>query len=231
MNGAQSAFFSKFSGDFWVYLKILKTNIKRISKTQRTNILFLAESYLQSLAAMNGLAAAAEQQQAQSPSSPAARPSNSATPQSANNEETSAADKNSNGTDESRNNNNVNAMFASAMQQFLQQQQYLNSANAWFGSQMLQKQLASPAGSNAFVFPPPGLAAFMPTASMASSVADPLSNDSTPTTNGSNNVLSAFLAANPMNKGEKAEKTEEQVAESPKSTTPVEKNEEQKAEE
>lgn len=162
----------------------------------------LAESYLQSLATINGLAAAAEQQQVQSPSSPAARPSNSVTPNSANDESSAVtSDKTSNGTDVSRD-ANVNAMIASAMQQFLQQQQYFNNANAWFGSQFLQKQ-TSPAGPNAFVFPPPGLAAFMPNASMAIG-ADP-SSDST---NGSNNILSAFLAANPITKVEKSEDTE-----------------------
>ncbi|KAI6191239.1 Homeobox domain-containing protein [Aphelenchoides bicaudatus] len=195
---------------------------------------FFNDNYLQSLAAMNSLATAVEQQQAQSPSSPAARPSNSVTPQSANNEESSTVDKSSNGTDESaRNNNNMNAMIATAMQQFMQQQNYINSANAWFGSQMLQKQLTSPASSSAFVYPPPGLAAFMSTASMASSIADPLSNESTPpTTNGSNNILSAFLAANPISKNdsknEKQDKSEEQSAKSPKSTSPVETTEEQK---
>jgi hypothetical protein len=200
---------------------------------------FLAESYLQSLAAMNGLAAAAEQQSAQSPSSPNARPSNSATPNSANDESTTTnVEKSlSAGTEDAVRNNSMNAMFASAMQQFLQQQQYLNSANAWFGSQFLQKQLASPAGSaaNAFVFPPPGLAAaFMPNASVASSIGDPLSADSTPTTNGSNNILSAFLAANPMKNDKSASEStnveENNVEERQASITPTKKPEDLKVE-
>jgi hypothetical protein len=200
MGGPQSAFLSKFSLINMTYLNVS------------------AESYLQSLAAMNGLAAAAaEQQSIQSPSSPnVTRPSNPATPNSAN-EETSATDKPLTDDSTVRNNGNVNAMFASAMQQFLQQQQYFNTANAWFGSQFLQKQLASPAGAaaNAFVFPPAGL--FMP------NTGDPISNESTPTTNGSNgNLLSAFLAANPM-KVDKS-KTESAEKERPDSKTPTEES-------
>lgn len=174
------------------------------------------------------MATAADQQPAQSPSSPNARPSNSATPNSANGEtNTTNVDKTSSG--DAASNANMNAMFASAMQQFLQQQQYLSSANAWFNSQFFQKQMASPAGSaaSAFVFPPPGLAAFMPNTSVASSIGDPLSADSTPTTNGSNNILSAFLAANPM-KNDKQSNDEDE--ERQKSSSPVEKTEEEKQE-
>ncbi|KAI6226943.1 Homeobox domain-containing protein [Aphelenchoides besseyi] len=151
---------------------------------------FNSAEYLQNLASIAGLTGASTHSPnaATSPAAPTtARHSNSATPTS------TTADGNINSTDQLTDEAARNGM-ATMLAQLFQAQQAPAFFGMFGGHQMLQKQLAggSPAiPTSAFVFPPTLPSAFLtPFDSTANA-----SNESTPTTNGPQNVLSAFLAA------------------------------------